>query len=90
MKKCAYCNEPVINKQKSAKFCSVLCRIKAYRERNGIVDPFDKKEVKKGLKMDVSNSKDFTCCVGAKFYSPALRWGEVLICENCGARWVRE
>lgn len=86
MKKCAYCNEPVINKQKSARFCSVLCRIKAYRERNGIVEPFSRKE---GKNEPEKGTNIIGCCEHSSVYSPAFRSGEVLLCQNCHARWER-
>lgn len=90
MKKCAFCGLPVIGKQKTARYCSVLCRIKSYRVRKGISEPFEKKGAKIGLKTKNEDTKSFTCCEQGKFYSPVGKWGEVLICDSCGATWVRK
>jgi hypothetical protein len=90
IKKCGFCLEPVIDKRKNAKFCRVSCRIKAFRLRNGIREPFEKTEAKTGLKIDISNSKGFTCCENGKFYSPAFNEGKLLICDECKAQWVRK
>ncbi len=93
MKKCAYCSGPVIGKQKTAKFCSDICRLRAYRVRHGISEPFEPKEGKKQAKNEYleapQNVKSYTCCENGRFYSPAGRWGEVLICDGCGAVWGR-
>jgi flavodoxin len=93
MKKCAYCGGPIIGKQKTAKFCSDICRLRAYRVRHGIEEPFEPKKGKKQPENDFLETspkiKSYTCCENACFYSPVARWGELLICDNCGAVWQR-
>ena len=93
MKKCAYCGKTIIGKQKTAKFCSDICRLRAYRVRHGIDEPFKPKKGKKKPEIDFLDTspkiKSYTCCENGRFYSPVGRWGEILICDNCGAVWQR-
>ena len=84
MKKCEQCGGSMAGKRKTARFCSDFCRLKAFREKNG--SRYQRK--KDGLKT-AKNVKSYTCCENAHFYSPVARWGEVLICDNCGAIWQR-
>lgn len=84
MKKCEYCGNPIVEKKKTARFCSDFCRLKAFRLKNG--SRYQKKD--NALKT-AKNVKSYTCCENGLFYSPAGRWGEVLICDNCGAVWKR-
>ena len=44
MKTCAYCGSLIKGKQKSAKYCSDICRLRAYRVRHGIPEPFETKK----------------------------------------------
>ncbi len=88
-----YCGESMKGKRSIAKFCSDICRLRAYRVRHGIPEPFVKLNENTGLKQvffDGQETKSFTCCENARFYSPAAEWGEVLICDNCRATWVRK
>src|SRR5690554_7323203 len=57
MKKCAYCGGPIIGKQKTAKFCSDICRLRAYRVRHGISEPFEPKEGKKQARSEEHTSE---------------------------------
>lgn len=84
MKKCAYCGKPIVGRKKTARFCSDFCRLKAFREKNG--SRYQKR--KEPLKT-AEIAKSYTCCGNARFYSPVARWGEILICSNCGAVWQR-
>jgi len=84
MKICEQCGGSMEGKRKTARFCSDFCRLKAFREKNG--SKYQKKE--NALKT-AKNVKSYTCCENAHFYSPVGRWGEVLICDNCGAIWQR-
>lgn len=84
MKKCEYCERPIIGRRITARFCSDFCRLRAFRDKNG--SKYQKR--KEPLKM-VKNVKSYTCCEEGKFYSPAAKWGEILICDNCGAVWQR-
>lgn len=84
MKKCEYCERPIIGRRITARFCSDFCRLKAFREKNG--SRYQRQ--KDGLKT-AKNVKSYTCCENGRFYSPAGRWGELLICDNCGAVWQR-
>ena len=84
MKKCAQCDGSMAGKRKTARFCSDFCRLKSFREKNG--SKYQKKE--NALKT-AKNVKSYTCCENGRFYSPAAKWGEVLICDNCGAVWKR-
>jgi len=85
MKTCAYCGKSIEDKRKNAKYCSNICRIKAYRNRHGIDEPFQQEKPLNPPKNVIS----FTCCENGHFYSPVGRWGEILICDNCGAVWGR-
>lgn len=93
MKNCEYCGDAIRGKRKTARFCSDICRLRAYRVRHGISEPFEPKEGKKQAKNEYleapQNIKSYTCCENARFYSPVGRWGELLICDNCGAVWKR-
>ena len=84
MKKCKQCGGSMAGKRKTARFCSDFCRLKAFRKKNG--SRYQGK--KDGLKI-AENVKSYTCCENARFYSPVPRWGELLICDNCGAVWKR-
>lgn len=84
MKKCEYCAIPIAGKRKTARFCSDFCRLKAFREKNG--SRYQKKD---NTLKTAKNIKSYTCCENGRFYSPAGRWGELLICDNCGAVWQR-
>ena len=94
MKKCEYCGNPIVGKKKTARFCCDFCRLKAFRGKNG-----SKYQSRGDSVLNVPESKfhgapqyvkSFTCCENASFYSPAAKWGEVLICDNCGAVWERK
>ena len=84
MKKCECCGSVIRGKRKTARFCSDFCRLKAFRGKNG--SRYQKKD---NTLKTAQNIKSYTCCENAHFYSPAGRWGEVLICDNCGAIWQR-
>ena len=84
MKKCEQCGGSMEGKRKTARFCSDFCRLRSFREKNGC--RYQKQ--KDGLKT-AKNVKSYTCCENGRFYSPAGRWGEVLICDGCGAVWGR-
>ena len=84
MKKCEQCGGSMEGKRKTARFCSDFCRLKSFREKNG--SRYQRR--KDGLKT-AKNVKSYTCCENGRFYSPAGRWGELLICDNCGAVWQR-
>lgn len=96
-KPCAYCNLPIVGKQKTAKYCSDICRLRAFRSRNkalkrGYAELHPRKEetALNHLKNDAPQSvKSFTCCENGRFYSPTGRWGEILICDSCGSVWKR-
>ena len=94
MKKCEYCGNSIVGKKKIARFCSDFCRLKAFRGKNG-----SKYQSRGDSVLNVAENKflgapqhvkSFTCCENARFYSPAAKWGEVLICDNCGAVWERK
>ena len=88
---CLYCGESMQGKRNIAKFCSDICRLKAFRVRHGIPDPFGKTGENTALKQplfDGQETKSFTCCENGKFYSPLGEWGKVLKCDTCGATWV--
>ena len=94
MKKCEYCGNSIVGKKKTARFCCDFCRLKAFRGKNG-----SKYQSRGESALKVSENKyldapqqvkSFTCCENARFYSPAAKWGEVLICDNCGAVWERK
>lgn len=84
MKKCEQCGGSMAGKRKTARFCSDFCRLKAFREKNG--SRYQKKD---NTLKTAKNVKSYTCCENGRFYSPAGRWGEVLICDGCGAVWQR-
>jgi len=84
MKKCAQCDGSMEGKRKTARFCSDFCRLKAFREKKGC-----RYQKQKGGLKTAKNVKSYTCCENAHFYSPVARWGELLICDNCGAVWKR-
>ena len=84
MKNCEYCGDAIRGKRKTARFCSDFCRLRSFREKNG----YRYQKQKDGLKT-AKNVKSYTCCENAHFYSPVARWGELLICDNCGAVWKR-
>ena len=91
MKKCAFCEKMIVDRQKTAKYCSDLCRLKAFRLRNGIPEPFTRDTALNEPQNEYSYKiKSFTCCENGRFYSPVAKWGEVLICDNCGAVWERK
>lgn len=82
MRNCEYCGDAIRGKRKTARFCSDFCRLRAFRQKNGC------KYQKKGNALKTpQNVKSYTCCENGRFYSPAGRWGELLICDNCGAVW---
>ena len=84
MKKCEQCGGSMAGKRKTARFCSDFCRLRSFREKNG--SRYQKKD---NTLKTAKNVKSYTCCENAHFYSPVARWGEVLICDNCGAIWQR-
>jgi hypothetical protein len=94
MKKCEYCGNPIVGKKKTARFCCDFCRLKAFRGKNG--SKYQSRgesalNVPENKHLDAPQQvKSFTCCENARFYSPAAKWGEVLICDNCGAVWERK
>lgn len=91
-KKCLYCDEKIVGKQNTAKYCSDLCRLRAFRGRKKALKVIsgqlkgerDKRSLK-GLKTTTS----YTCCEDGRFYSPHGFWGEILLCNSCGAVWRR-
>lgn len=85
MKKCEFCGGEMRSKRKTARFCSDFCRLKAFREKNGT------KYYSGGdnVKYRAQSVKSYTCCENARFYSPAPKWGEILICDHCGSTWQR-
>lgn len=85
MKKCEYCGEEIRGKRKTARFCSDFCRLKAFRVRNGSKYQTGGERSKNMPQ----NAKSYTCCENARFYSPAPKWGEILICDECFAIWKR-
>lgn len=84
MKKCTQCGGSMAGKRKTARFCSDFCRLRSFREKNGC-----RYQKQKGGLKTAKNVKSYTCCENAHFYSPVGRWGELLICDNCGAIWQR-
>jgi len=89
MKTCNYCGSSIDGRRKNAKYCSNICRIKAYRARHGISEPFEEESASNRL-FRGQESKSYTCCENGQFYSTVGKWGEVLKCDNCGAVWVRQ
>lgn len=85
MKNCEYCGDAIRGKRKTARFCSDFCRLKAFRDKNG--SRYQSR--KDSAENTPQNIKSYTCCKSASFYSPTFRWGDILICDNCGAVWGR-
>lgn len=95
-KTCNYCGDLIIGRQKTAKYCNDNCRLRAFRERNRALMSESREDYHRGreralkqLKITRVKVKSSACCENACLYSPAFRWGEILICDNCKAVWGR-
>ena len=81
MRKCIFCqNEIPETRQKSAKYCSDLCKTKAHRQKHGIPEPFS--PIFRG-------QKEFICCEGSTFFRQKRGDDLHLVCKNCGSKWLR-
>lgn len=85
MRKCEFCGDEIRGRRSTARFCSDFCRLKAFRGRNG-----SKYHPRKESALNAPQStKSYTCCVSGRFYSPVAQWGQMLVCDECGAKWKR-
>lgn len=73
-------------KSKRARYCSTVCRVKSYRSRKGIPEPFKNFPILNHTEEN-QEAKSFTCCKNGRFYSPVGLWGKILVCDACGKKW---
>ncbi len=81
MRKCIFCSSEIPEtRQKSAKYCSDLCKTKAHRVKHGIPEPF-------GKIFDGQPIQGYVCCKDAHFVSKDN--GVTLLCSRCRSVWKR-
>ena len=86
-RKCLFCEKTLETRNPKAKYCSDICRVRAYRKHYHIPEPFAPVSEKSAeIHSYFLNLPELRCCDKPAYYHPAESDREIR-CKNCYARF---